>query len=168
METWPALFPSPTSAFNPTVAANTVRTTMDSGLVRQRRRFSAELVTVQLTWELDDFQMGIFSAFHLYRLNLGADYFNIQLPFGGNGLQNHVARFQEGKFSQQYEDVGFWTITAVLEIQKRVLFTEEFLDTYLGLGGDDGGGDVDLTAYLDAINAWHIFLHTTYPTLNPE
>lgn len=160
METWPPSFPMlSSSAYSGDQAANTVRTTMDSGSIRQRRRFSVEILTLSCTWELSDTEFGIFCAFVKYRLNLGADWFLMNLPAGGDDVQLHQVRFQNGNFKQTYTDVGFWDVQATLDVMQRMIISETVLDFYLATGFSDN----ERQNLIDAFNAFHNSVHVTSP-----
>lgn len=159
METFPSDFPMPQTSLAGDAQPNSIRTQMDSGTVRQRRRFTAEKVFVNVSWELSDNEFGVFVAYHLYKLNLGNDWFNMSLPLGG-GINNHVVRFVDGRFSQQYVTVGFWRVSAVLEIQERAVFSEDVLEFYL----DNGFSDEAIENLLFDVNAFHQCVHETLPT----
>lgn len=135
METWPNKLPLPAINFGINTSSNSIRTTMDSGVIRQRRRFTVEQVFAQATWELSDKAMTILIAFLKYKVNLGNDSFFMDLPLGGQeGAVTHVVRFVEGKFTQQYSEGGFWDVAAELEILPRLVITEAALDTHLAAG----------------------------------
>lgn len=159
MESWPTVLPTPSAAFDGDVQANTIRTQMESGVFRQRSRFTADLIFSNVTWELDDLQMSVFAAFHKYRLNLGNDWFEISLPLGG-GMQTHVVRLVDGKFKQTYVPVAHWSVTAQLEIRERVTLPSDILDAYITIGFVEE----DLTNFLDAIEDAYTVTHTTIPS----
>jgi hypothetical protein len=161
LEVWPdeSVIPQVSSvSYSGTQQANTVRTAMDSGTIRQRRRFSVEMFSVDCTWELSDDEFGIFAAFHNYYLNLGSDWFMIQIPLGGMGVVTCQARFQNGAFKQQYEDVSYWTITATLDILSRPIMDQTTLDFILATGGL-----ADQQNLIDALSGLHTLVHVTLP-----
>lgn len=158
METWPATFPLPTTSFGADEAGNALRTEMDSGTIRQRRRFSADRVTVDAQWEMGDTEFGVFCAWHKFKINAGSDWFNMVLPLGG-GYENHVVRFVGGRYSQSYEEVDNWKVSATLEVQQRVTFSEALLDLYLEVGSNDES----LTNFIDVVNRFHLCVHQTLP-----
>jgi hypothetical protein len=159
MITFPTTFPLPTADLAADEQANSIRTRMESGSTRQRRRFSIESLAVDVTWELNDEQMAMFTAFHKYKINLGNDWFEMQLPLGG-GVQTHKVRFQEGKFAQKYQDVGHWEVTAKLDIEERYTFSEELLDTFLNIGSSE----TEIANFLAGVTDFHNCIHQTLPT----
>jgi hypothetical protein len=158
MQTWPAEFPLPNVDLSASLEPNTIRTTMDSGATRQRRRFSSDVITVDASWSLSDTEFGVFIAYHDYRLNAGNDWFEMPLPLGG-GVHVHVVRFVEGKFDQQYDEVSYWTVSAKLEVVQRVKFSPELLSFYLDIGfSESATGNL-----LSLIDSFHNCVHVTLP-----
>ena len=155
-------FPAPNTSLGAQAAANSIRTAMENGSIRQRRRFSTDRITTSVTWTLTDLELGIFAAFHKHRLNLGNDWFQMDLPLSGGGLLPHTVRFVDGKFNQSIASgVGYWDVSAQLEIQERVVFTEEVLDFYLQVGFSAS----DIQNLLADVANFHQFLTVTYPPL---
>lgn len=130
METFPDFLPLPSQDLSVGTGANSIRTKMDGGNIRQRRRFSTEIVQVRLTWEFDDEQMGVFIAWHKFKINLGSDQFILNIPLGGLVVQPHVVRFTNGEYSQEYSAVMNWNVSATFDVVVRAQLTEEALDTY--------------------------------------
>lgn len=139
--------------------SNTLRTQMESGTYRQRRRYTAERLAMRATWTLDDTEFAVFVAIHKWKLNLGNDWFQMDIPLGG-GILPHVVRFVDGKFDQNYDDVQYWRVGAVLEIQERAVISEAALDLYLELGFSEDA----LTNIISAIDGFHECLHQTLPS----
>lgn len=160
METFPVDFPAPNTSLLVNGSPNSVRTQMDSGLVRQRRRFTVEQVQVRVQWTMGDTELAVFVAWHKFKIGLGNDWFIMNLPLGGE-VQPHVVRFLDGKFDHQYVPVSYWDVSAILEIQERVTYDEDTLAFYLDLGFTPGA-IANLYAFTDE---FHIFLHDTYPPL---
>lgn len=159
METWPASFELPTTSFSGAQEANSIRTSMDSGAVRQRRRFTAERLVLSVKWQFSDLEMAVFTAFHKFRLNLGNDYFIMNLPVGGD-VQPHTVRFVDGKFAQAYADVMHWDVTAQLEVLERYVIDEALMSVYLAVGF----GESEISTLLAAFDGVHFAVHTTLHT----
>lgn len=135
MEAWPSILPAPTNAIPADNDSALVSTEMDSGRKRRRRRFTRELRTYKVSWELDDFQYGMFQAWFSNKISGGADEFTIALPTGGEGLKVVTAAFANGKYSQSQRPVFNWTISATLEVNDADVWTEEVYDALL-ISGD--------------------------------
>lgn len=123
MITWPdtnSILPKPEIAFGVGVSANAIRTKMDSGRVRQRKRFTKNMRSISVKWNLTDEQRGVFQGIFSGLLNNGADWFEMSLPLNG-GFRDFTVRFVADSYSEKYDAVLYWDITAKLE-------TEDFVD----------------------------------------
>lgn len=158
METFPQSFPLPDETLSADTATNAVRTQMDSGTVRQRRRFSVDMTQVSVQWTITDLQLAVLVSFHKNRINLGIDWFMMPLPLGGD-VQMHQVRFVEGKFSHAYKPVGMWTVTAKLDVYQRLTFSDALLSIYL----DYGFTEPEIIALMDSIDHFHTCVHETLP-----
>lgn len=150
----------PSQSLSGDTAPNTIRTAMESGLTRQRRRYTTEVLQLRVVWEFSDTEFGVFMAFHKHKVNMGCDWFLMPLPIGGGAVVDTVVRFKEGNFNQQYVPVNNWTVSATLEVQERPVFTEEVLDFYLGIGFSEN----ELTNLVAASIDFHYCVHTTLQT----
>jgi len=121
---WPASkLPLPSTDFDGANERATIRTKMDSGRFRQRRRFTSGLRTFKASWQFDDDQFALFQGVVKYKLSEGADWFTIDLPFG-DGFKNYRVRFIEAKESFNYQDVLHWKVDAQLETETTSPLTE--------------------------------------------
>lgn len=152
METFPDYLPNPNTDFAGSNDANALRTQMTTGRFRQRNRFSQELRTMPVSWKLTDFEFGMFQSWHLHKLNGGNDWFNINLPLGGDGLESAVARFIEGKYAYKYTDFNEWTINGSLECEDALVWSEEDYDALVAVG--------DLSAIEDEAASIAIYVST--------
>ena len=91
-----------------------IRTDMESGPARQRRRFTQTPSKIAVRWVMNQEQFSLFEAWYKFHAKEGAEWFDIQL-LGGLGLLE-----QEARFIQQFEAGLYkgllWEITAELEI----------------------------------------------------
>lgn len=120
MATWPSTLPRPSGSYEVAPVDQTIRTDMETGAARVRRRTAARNDRVTLQWTFTDAQMGVYRAWFESGAGAagGAAWFDIPLAVGGNGVSVATARFVNGpgKFSQ----VGgklLWTVAAELEIR---------------------------------------------------
>ena len=112
---WPeSLIPS--VDFNSEVKTSVIRSQMDSGRIRQRRRFSKSFLSFSVTWVLDDEEKDQFNSIYKHLLNNGADWFYLKLPLA-NGMQWKVVRFQADSFSFVHVQAMHWRITAKMETE---------------------------------------------------
>lgn len=123
-------FPNPTQDISAGVKPTVIRTEMDSGRVRQRKRFTSAIRTVPVRWTLTDAQWALFQGILEYKLNQGADWFTITLPTG-NGMQSCTARFVSGSWNAKHVPVMYWDVTATLEVQGGSPLTEDEVDAIL-------------------------------------
>lgn len=117
MSDYLSILPLPSTSFSGSIEPAVIETKMDSGRIRSRRRFTRELRNYNATWEMDDFQFGMFQAWVFYELKSGSEFFNISLPLGGEGFKTVSARIKGGKYSWQYKPVSNWTVTATLQVE---------------------------------------------------
>lgn len=137
--TWPdeTILPRPTPSLSQEVLPNTVRTDMDSGKPRQRLRFTSGWRTIGVSWVFTNEQFAIFQAILKYKLNNGADFFDMSLPIGDpDDVEEETfavqsVRFIGGEFSIVYQDVMYWKISAKLETEETSPMDEAALDAIL-------------------------------------
>ena len=130
--TWPAdtILPKPTVDLGHRSQPPTIRTNMDSGKARQRRRFPKGNRLIAVSWVFTDEQFEIFQAIVKFKLNDGADYFDMSLPLGG-GYATYSVRMVDGDWSARYQDFNHWKVTANLECDELATLTEGELDALL-------------------------------------
>ncbi|MBP6861338.1 MAG: hypothetical protein KBC57_03165 [Neisseriaceae bacterium] len=92
-----------------------IRSQMDSGRARQRRRFKSVAKKASVSWLMTDEQLAIFESFFDYETCGGVGWFRLNLK-NGLGMVCVKARFinPEEPYSVQKNN-KFWTISAVLE-----------------------------------------------------
>lgn len=103
------------------------RTRMDSGRVRQRRRFSSVPTTASVSWLLDALQAQMFEAWFLYTLLDGELWFDCELmtPLG---LKPYEARFSDIYDGPMLVGVSSWRYSAAIEIRERQTLSREDLE----------------------------------------
>jgi hypothetical protein len=132
MIVWPVILPLPKIDFSGGTASNNVRSsTSVSGRIAQRRRFSGELFTFGATWEMTDFQYGMFQSWALHKINGGSDFFQIGLPTGGGGIRTVSARIVGGDYDGKYTQYNEWIVTAKLEVEDSLIWDVAYLNTLL-------------------------------------
>lgn len=119
MATWPATLPKPQApgySLNP--VDQTVRTDMEFGAARARRRTSARNDKVSVEWVLTDAQMAIFRTWFENAAEAagGASWFTTSLAIGTTGIVSVEARFV-GAFKSSGMPGLKWSVTAELEIR---------------------------------------------------
>lgn len=137
-ESYPStLLPNPQVNFRGAIQQNVIRTKMDSGRYRARRRFTRELREYRVSWQFSDDQYGVFQSWLLHKLNGGADWFNISLPLSGQGFQTVLARISEGQYTASHENVLYWVVSAALEVEETDVLSEGTFDALLVAGDID-------------------------------
>ena len=117
MATWPTTLPTPIAsgyAINP--VDQTIRTQMEMGAARVRRRTSARNDSLNVAWVLSDAQLGIFRAWFDGNAAGGASWFTIPLAIGTVGLVSVSARFSGGYTVAHIGGLN-WKIAATLEVR---------------------------------------------------
>ena len=97
-----------------------IRTEMDTGLARQRRRYVASPTEFMVSWDFDMKQLGIFEKFYQNDCQAGSAWFNINLV-NGVGQTSYVARFVEPYNAQTTGREFLWNVKAKLEVIGRPL-----------------------------------------------
>ena len=119
MPTWPTTLPPPNvSGYGVNPIDPAVRTDMETGAARSRRRTAARNDQVAATWIFTDAQMAIFRAWFDDPANAagGAAWFTVNLALGTSGRVSVSARFV-GVWQSTALDGLHWSVTAKLEIR---------------------------------------------------
>lgn len=119
MATWPTSLPAPQSnGYSVAPADPSLRTDMEAGAARSRRRTYARDDRVSVGWLLTDAQMDTFRAWFDDDAEAagGSAWFYISLPLGDGGLTLVEARFV-GMYRHAIVGVMDWSVTAQLEVR---------------------------------------------------
>lgn len=150
---WPDRLPPPALAnYSYQPQAPFVRTNMDTGLARQRRRFISipSQITVQFT--LNQEQLALFEAFCHYDLLDGVCWFTAQIA---NGMERQGVKARWiGAWKVDLLDAGIWQVSGTLESINLPVATPE---EYIALR--DFGEDVIHTAS----SGLHRLIHVELP-----
>lgn len=124
---WPATLPQPrASGYGIQPVSAFVRTDMDDGAARQRRRFTSTPSRIAVAWQLSLLQYATFEGFVAYDINDGASWFAVDL-LSGMGISRMQARFMEDppfKAALSQSRVYF-DVTATLEIKAMPIVTRD-------------------------------------------
>lgn len=117
MATWPNTLPQPlASGYSIQPQQAFIRTDMDQGPARQRRRFTTTPSSYDVQWLMTEAEFAIFESWYRDEADDGAAWFTIGLN-NGKGLQNVEARFQQpwvaASASTKYQ------VSATLEVRNR-------------------------------------------------
>lgn len=157
-ETWPlATLPAyPIQAgYKLGEAGGIVRTAMDDGLARQRRKYPDMPATVRVGWLLNADRMSFFRGWLAHKAQFGAVWFNVTLDVG-NGVETVEARFT-GDPDYTRVRKGLWLVAADLEILAPPTMDAGMVDILAAYGFDDVramGAAVEGVRLLEAFEDW--------------
>lgn len=134
-----------------------IRTEMEAGTPRARRRFTATMTDIPVSFSLDQEQLLFFESWLEFKHQQGVVWFGIDL-LGGLGVTTHEARFKgdvETSLVGSNTLGSVFTVMGTLEIRNRPVMSESDYDILLGDTADLFGviGDID------------DFVNVTYPEL---
>lgn len=97
-----------------------IRTEMEAGLTRVRRRYVSVPTEMTVTWQFSLNELGIFEKFYDQDINNGAAWFYINLV-NGMGETTYLARFKEPYSAKTSAREYYWDVSATLETLERPL-----------------------------------------------
>ena len=134
--TWPTTLPPPSvEGYGLTPQEAVLRTDMESGPARQRRRFRQTPTRITVRWLFLETQFALFEAWYKYHADEGGQWFEITL-LGGLGLLPHEARFTR-QFEARLLSARRWEVKGELEIRERPTLDEGALNLLLELDAQD-------------------------------
>lgn len=153
---WPQTLPLPTvQGYGVQPGEAILRTEMEAGLARQRRRFTDVPTKVSVRWIMRRDQYAIFEGWYRYFAKEGASWFSIDL-LGGLGLMPHDARFTR-QFSARLLARGtLWEVISELEIRERPVIDEGYLGLILS---------EDIPGLMASFEGLHQLVHQRLPSL---
>jgi hypothetical protein len=118
MAGYPDTLPLPTvDGYGIQPQAAFIRTDMDQGPARQRRRFTTAPTHYPVRWVFTEPQLGTFESWYEGAADAGAGWFTVQLR-NGQGLQTVEARFIE-PWQASMLSGRHYQVTATLEVRNR-------------------------------------------------
>lgn len=119
MATWPTSLPSPSlEGYGLTAGNPVIRTDMESGPARVRRRFTAAPDTVTLRFTFTDAQMAAFRTFWNTDAQQGAAWFYLTLRDGRSaGDVTREVRPTSGAFNASLLSTGIWAVSFSVEVR---------------------------------------------------
>lgn len=130
MPAWPSTLPAPNRdgyTLNPAPAF--IRTNMDGGKARQRKRFTSVPTSIPLQWLFTQQQLAIFEAWWKYQINLGTSTFTMQL-YNGKGYNNYNVRFIKEYSAPVARGIYFY-VSAQVEVFDMLTMSPTELQAYL-------------------------------------
>jgi hypothetical protein len=153
MIAWPETLPLPTvEGYGIQPGDAILRTEMEAGPARQRRRFTQVPSRVSVRWIMRRDQFALFEAWYSWQAKEGGAWFEIEL-LGGLGLLTQEARFTR-QFQAQLLGGTLWEIRSELEIRERPVLDEGLLNLLLS---EDAGGIITVS------NSLYVLVHQTLP-----
>ena len=150
---WPDRLPLPTlEGYGIQPGEAILRTEMEAGPARQRRRFTQVPSRIAVRWVLRPDQFALFEAWYRWAAAEGGAWFEMDL-LGGLGMTPQEARFTRQFDARPYRG-RLWEVTSELEIRARPTMSEGGLILLLTenpQGLDDAGA------------ALHALVHETLP-----
>ena len=146
---WPGKLPLPTvEDYGVQPGDAILRTEMEAGPARQRRRFTQVPSRVSVRWIMRRDQFALFEAWYRWQAKEGGAWFEIEL-LGGLGLLTQEARFTR-QFQAQLLGGTLWEINAELEIRERPVLDQGALEIALA---------EDVAGLLAACNSFHLLVN---------
>ena len=153
MIAWPETLPLPTvEGYGIQPGDAILRTDMEAGPARQRRRFTQVPSRVSVRWIMRRDQFALFEAWYRWQAKQGGAWFEIEL-LGGLGLLTQEARFTR-QFQAQLLGGTLWEIRSELEIRERPVLDEGLLNLLLS---EDAQGIIGVS------NSLYVLVHQTLP-----
>lgn len=151
--TWPDTLPLPTvDGYNIQPGEAILRTEMEAGMARQRRRFTDVPTKVSVRWIMRRDQYAIFEGWYRWNAKEGANWFTVKL-LGGLGLLEQEARFTRQFSSRLIGGGNLWEITSELEIRERPVLSEDAMEIVLS---------TSLPDLILTINQFHNLVHNAF------
>lgn len=114
---WPVGLPRPTvSGYGLNPVDQTIRTDMEVGSPRVRRRSLARLDMLDVAWKFTNAQMAVFREWFDTTAAGGASWFDVELATGDGEIALHQARFN-GIWKSSLLPGLNWSVTAKLEVR---------------------------------------------------
>lgn len=154
---FPEDLPNPSQSYKLGITNRVMRTKMDSGRIRQRRRSTESVNAISVKWEMTDEEFQLFESFCFFSLDGANSWFEAKILTGG-GIVTSVVRFQGGKYDATYQSHLHWVVTAKLDVQDINRMDKEVFDFYDELEGELSFSEID-----DLVNELEIFTNYTLP-----
>lgn len=119
MATWPSTLPAPSlPGYGLDPVDPSIRTDMESGAARSRRRTAARNDKVNVLWKFTDAEMAIFRTWfdNAAECAGGSAWFTMSLPIGTTGITSHSVKFV-GIWKGSLRPGLIWIVTAMLEVR---------------------------------------------------
>ena len=119
MATWPVTLPAPSTNYGLNPVDQSIRTDMEVGAARSRRRTTARNDRLTVVWVFSDAQMAIFRAWFedaAAGAGGGSIWYTDTLPIGTSGKVAVTCRFV-GPYKASFLAGNYWQVSADLELR---------------------------------------------------
>ncbi|MNZ97837.1 hypothetical protein D3C78_1170980 [compost metagenome] len=127
---YPKYLPAPQlDGFGLNTADPTIRSEMQSGRARQRRRFTNVPESAQCSWLMTPLQASYFKAWHKSVLIDGAEWFSCRLRTQDaiDGTMDYDCRFVGMYSGPRWAPRNMWMFSATLELRERTMMPPQWL-----------------------------------------
>lgn len=156
MASWPGFLPYPLqNGYAITQDEPILRTQMDAGPGRTRRRFTTSPARIPVKWRLTGAQLALFEAWHKLEALDGASWFSVSL-INGLGVNQVDARFTAPP-KKALVGGSVWEVQSELEVRELPVMTQAYLEAALAYGPDE---------IIYGSPVLHTLIHTTLPQAN--
>lgn len=115
---FPVTLPKPSMRhYSLTPMNNVLRTEMESGPARTRRRYISVPTDVSVTWTLTLAELDAFQTFYRETIYDGAGWFQMPVVMG-DGEAMRKARFKQPYQAEAIANEHVWRVTATLEVME--------------------------------------------------
>lgn len=155
MPVWPELLPLPTiDGYSVSPQDGILRTAMDMGPARQRRRYTTTPTRIAVRWLMNAEQCALFEGWYRWYAKEGGSWFDITL-LGGLGLTLHQARFTK-PYEAHLKGGRLWEIMSELEVRERPTLSHDIVMLMVS---------EDVSKLTEEAENFHLFVHQTLPRI---
>lgn len=135
--------------------AGLLRSSMDSGYIRQLNLIDDTWQSITFSWEFTQYEFTVFASWVRHKLDRGSEWFDIEVPY--NDIDSTLTvRLQSGKFQQSALPGGNYKVTATLDLQDAKPIDEDALDFLLDYSEEE------FASLESAIDRLHIYVTTVF------
>lgn len=129
-----------------------IRTDMEGGTARQRRRYTAAPTRVPVQWNFTFAEFALFEYWYENTIQSGAAWFELGLA-NGSLFNVQEARFTQAWRARADKSALYWEVSATLEVRQRPLLSAEHYEAMAAYGNE----------IHEAHPALHQLVHVTLP-----
>lgn len=157
---YPATLPAPNQTkYSLQPVDPVIRTQMDSGSPRNRRRFTTYPTRIPVEWLFTEAQMAVFESWFDNTVNSGESWFNVNL-INGLSVSAYEARFftaQHYPWKADMQPGNSYVVSGILEVRSRPVMDATYLEAATAYDPND-------ITYGSPV--LHTFVNTTLPSAN--